>query len=122
MHSFICKSVRGSLVPEQSNKIKFLQKLLNSYEQLDKKFKVTIEVIDKNLNESQLSLYNAFIIKASQHFGNTFKDMEEILFRFFPIDIDTNKPKFVVKWTTAELNTFIQQASALLAEQGFKFE
>ncbi len=120
MHIFICKSVRGKIVPEQSNKVAFMQKLLNRYEELDKKFKVTFELIEKNINEQQINLYNAFIVKASNHFGTHFSEMEKILFHLFPIEDNVKQP--ISKWTTRELDTFINQASALLAEQGFKFE
>jgi hypothetical protein len=120
MHQFICKYVKGKIVPIQENKLKRLERLLNSYGELDKKFKVTIEIIEKNINEQQISLYNAFIIKAANHFGNTFNEMEIILKRFWP-RYDMNTIKALNKWTTKELDTFINQASALLAEQGFKF-
>lgn len=121
MHQFHCQSINGNIVPLQQNKIDLLQKLLKSYEDLNMKFKLTIEVVDKNLNEQQIGLYKAFIIKSSNHFGNTYKEMEEILFRFFPIDINSNKRKPVDKWTSQELTSFIDNASALLAEHGFVF-
>lgn len=79
MHQFICKAQGGNIVPLEQNKRNLLNKVLRSYEELDMKFKVTIEVIVKNINEQQISLYNAFIIKASDHFGNTFIEMENIL-------------------------------------------
>ena len=124
MHQFICKSVKGTIVPVQENKVKLLNKLLNSYDEFDMKFKVTIEVIVKNINEQQISLYNAFILKAADHFGNTFIEMELILLHFHPRQLNPSgkwtKPLY--KWTTKELDHFISQASALLAEQGFKFE
>ena len=121
MHQFICKSVKGTIVPIQPNKLKLLKKLLNSYGELNKKFKVTIEIIEKNINEQQISLYNAFIIKAAEHFGNSFREMELLLYLYYPID-NINGIKDISKWTTKDLDNFINQASALLAEQGFKFE
>lgn len=115
MHQFICKVIEGKIVPLQSSKVDLLNKVLNTYEDLHKTFKLTIEYIEKNINEQQLSLYNAFIVKASNHFGNSFAEMEDILERFYPKDI------IVSKWTTPELNKFIDEATALLAEQGFSF-
>lgn len=124
MHQFICKVVGGKIVPLQTNKSNLLNKLLNSYEQTDMKLKLTIEVVEKNINEQQISLYKAFIIKASEYFGVGFDDMEKMLFHLFPKGVYNNgtvleKPNS--KWTTKELDNFINQASALLAEQGFEF-
>ncbi len=124
MHQFICKAVGGKIVPLQQSKVDLLKKILLTYEDFDKKFKVTIEYIEKNLNEQQISLYNAFILKASSHFGNTFQEMENLLFRFKPHSIDELGGKFITpinKWTSKELTRFIDEATALLAEQGFSF-
>jgi len=121
MHQFICKAVGRKIVPLQQSKLNLLNKLLDSYSDTDKCFKLTIEIVEKNINEQQISLYKAFIIKASEYFGNTYHEMEIILRRFNPIyNIDDYKP--INLWTTKELDTFINQATALLAEQGFKFE
>lgn len=101
-----------------------MQKVLKGYEDLDKKFKVTFELIEKNLNEHQISLYNAFILKASNHFGNSFQEMENLLYRFKPYSIDELGGKFatpISKWTSKELTQFIDEATALLAKQGFSF-
>ena len=124
MHQFICKAVGGKIVPLQPNKISLLEKLLKSYQDLNMKFKVTIEVIEKDINSQQFGLYNAFILKASKHFGNTFEEMELLLKRFHPIfnNGTTTYKKPVKKWNTRELNDFLEQASALLAEHGFIFE
>lgn len=122
MHHFICKAQEGNIVPLEHNKEKFLRKLLDSYQDLNKKFKVTIEIIEKPISSEQTSLYNAFIIKASNHFGNTFIEMEKILMRFHPLNsFHSRDYKSVSKWTSQELDNFINQASALLAEHGFKF-
>lgn len=129
MHQFICKAVEGKIVPLQPSKIDLLNKILNRYESLDKKFKITIESIEKNVNQSQISLYTAFIVKAANHFGNSYNEMENILKRFHPMnspqgrdsnEIDYYKP--INKWTSKELTQFIDEASALLAEQGFIFK
>lgn len=123
MNQFICRSEQGSIVPVQLSKKKLLKKLLDSYEERELTFKVTVEVIVKNINEQQKSLYNAFIIKASEHFGVSFKKMEEMLTRFYPEeDIFGQvhkKPKSI--WSTKELNDFIDKASSVLSEQGFHF-
>lgn len=122
MHQFHCKAVGGKIVPLQSNKSKLLEKLLDSYEELNMKFKVTIQVIEKNINSDQVSLYKGFILKASNHFGNTYEEMEAILKRFWPLNsFHARDYKSIEKWTTAELNLFIEQSSALLAEHGFTF-
>lgn len=120
MHQFICKVVGGKIVPLQHNKEKLLKTLLADYERLGMKLKLTVEVIEKNINEQQISLYKAFIIKASNHFGNTFREMEIILIRFYPINSEGYKIS-LNKWTPKQLNDFIDKASALLTEQGFKF-
>lgn len=119
MHQFICKSVGGIIVPLQKSKIDLLKKVLFTYEDLNKKFKVTIEYIEKNVNESQISLYNAFMLKASTHFGNSFQEMEILLSAFVPKEAGWTKP--INKWTSKELTQFIDEASAVLAEQGFSF-
>lgn len=125
MHQFICKSVEGTIVPTQENKLKLLKKILDSYSSNGKSFKLTIESYEKNINEQQISLYNAFILKAADHFGNTFQEMEYILKRFWPKKFNsiygTDTYKGVDYWNTKELDDFINQSSALLAEQGFKF-
>ena len=123
MNQFICNSVKGKIVPVQINKEQLLNKLLNSYEELGMKFKLTIEVIEKNINREQISLYNAFIIQASKHFGNTFEEMEFLLMRFHPIaqGEDKKHKKPLKRWNTNDLNSFIDKASALLSEQGFQF-
>lgn len=125
MHQFICKAQEGRIVPLEQNKVEFLYKLLNSYQDLNKKFKVTIELIEKNINENQVSLYMVFVMKASKHFGNTYEEMREILKAFHPIcqdGLDVGKPKPVYKWTSSELQEFLDKASALLSEYGFKFD
>ena len=125
MHQIICKSLQRKIVPVREEKIALLNKLLDSYESLDKTFKLTIEVIEKNINEHQQSLYRAFIIKASNHFGNTYQEMESILGRFRPVVSSSGGVKAFYKpvpsWNSKELDRFINQASVLLAEQGFIF-
>jgi hypothetical protein len=122
MHKFICNTVGGKIVPQRTSKRLFFQKLLDSYESLNKSYMVTIEIIEKDINEQQVGLYNAFISKASQHFGNTFTEMQNILSVFHPLMIDTFGHKPISSWSTKELSDFLEQASSLLSEQGFKFE
>jgi len=123
MHKFICNSVGGRIVPQRTSKQQFFRKLLDSYESLNKKFVVTIEIIEKDINKHQISLYNAFVLKASNHFGNSFVEMQNLLVVFHPPIIDDGlaQPKPVTDWSTKELNGFINEASAHLAEQGFSF-
>ena len=123
MHKFICTSVGGKIVPQRTSKQPFFLKLLGSYESLNKKFLVTIQVLEKEINEQQITLYNAFILRAADHFGNSFVEMQNLLVIFHPPDIHDGlaKPKPVTNWTTSELNIFIHEASAHLAEQGFIF-
>lgn len=122
MHQFISKAQRGSIVPVEHNKQKLFLKLLKSYEELNMKFKVTIEVLSKDINQSQVSLYNAFIIKASENFGSSFQDMAVALLQLQPKDINGNF-KDISKWNTSELQDFIDKANALLleADSDFKF-
>ena len=119
MDIFICKTVEGKIVPQQSlQKVQFFNKLINSYGQLDKAYKVTIELVEKNINESQKSLYKAFILKVSEHLGYSYKNTEDLLLN--EDSIKNVKPFH--KWTTKDLNEFIDKSSALLAEYGFNFE
>ena len=120
MHQFICNSQEGNIVPLEKNKRIFFKKLLNSYQELNKNFKVTIELISKDINEQQYSLYKAYILKASEHFGNGFYEMARLLERFHPLGINS-EPKNPKKWSTHELNDFIDKSSALLSEHGFQF-
>lgn len=124
MHHFICKAVQGNIVPEQSNKIGLFKKLINSYEEQNIRFKVTIEIPQKKINENQEGLYNAFILTASSHFGNTFQQMEIALKRFYPLNsFHARDYKPIDKWTSKELTDFIDKASACLleADSDFKF-
>jgi len=122
MHQFVCKSIRGVITPNSFLKEKLFHKLLKSYEDLGMNFKVTIELTSKNINESQVQLYNAFIIRASEHFGNTFAEMATILETLHPINIG-GEVKPIEKWSSLDLDTFINQANVLLldASSDFKF-
>lgn len=124
MHSFICKTQQGKIVPVESNKERFFNKLINSYGELDKKYKVSIELIEKNVNEEQQRLYKAFILKVASHFGNDFKTTQDMLKRYFPKSMDdigwNDKP--LNQWTSEDLNVFIHQSCEFLAEYGFQFE
>jgi len=123
MYQFIVKIKSGKFIPTLDKQKKILDKILNYYEHNQTSLKVTIEIVEKNINESQISLYKAFVIKASNHFGNTFKEMQMILENFHPMVETPNslQPKSFEKWTSKELDTFINQATAFLAEYGFNF-
>jgi len=103
------------LTPLSSQQEKLLQKLLLKYEEDNVTVKVTYEIVVKNINEQQKSLYKAFIIKAADHFGDTFNGMENKLKRFMPED------KNLSKWSTKELDDFINKSTFFLAEFGFHF-
>tara|TARA_R110000772_G_scaffold19922_7_gene55416 strand:+ start:77 stop:445 length:369 start_codon:yes stop_codon:yes gene_type:complete len=122
MHLFIAKSDKGIIVPVEENKLIFWNKLLGDYEKQDMCFKVTIELVGKNINQAQEKLYNAFIIRASEHYGNSFYEMETMLHILKPMDI--NKRAIPVeRWSTTQLNAFIDKANSLLLEvdSTFKF-
>jgi len=88
------------------------------------KYIITIENVTKNINESQESLYRAFIYKSADHFGNSFQEMENILKRFHPLNsFYTKDSKPVSRWNSKDLENFINQANALLldADSDFKF-
>lgn len=121
MHQFKCKAQGGNIVPLEHNKEKLLSKLLKYYEDDNKVFKITLEIVEKRISNDQISVYNAFVIKSSEHFGNTFKEMEKLLFHFYPISIDTNEPIPVRLWSKGHLDKFISQATAHLSQFGFKF-
>ncbi len=122
MHIFICSSVGGHIVPQQTNKQLLFKKLIDTYGKNNHTYKVTIEKLERNINEAQTKLYKAFIVKASLHFGNTYTEMQNMLSRFHPIDITTDTHKPISEWTSKEVNNFIDQASVLLAEHGFHFK
>ncbi len=77
-------------------------------------FKLSIEPIQKNINEQQESLYKAFILKAANHFGNTFPEMENILRNLMP-----EGPR--ERWSTNQLDDFITKSTAYLGQHGFHF-
>lgn len=116
MHSFICKTDGDHIIPIGSSKQSLLDKLKKDYKDRDIIFKVTIQIVEKNLNKEQVKLYKAFILKAADHFGNDFGEMQSLLKRFFP---DEDLP--VERWNTKELDTFITKSTAFLAEHGFHF-
>lgn len=122
MRSFICKVQGGRIVPLVPSQDRMYKKLLNDAQQWDKTIIVTIEEPQKILTPKQVKFYQAYIIKASQYIGITYKEMEKELFRFFPRDVEQNKPKAVTEWTTKELEQFMQTADVVLGQLGFKFE
>lgn len=126
MHKFLVKVVSGKIVPVQPSKKNLIDKMLRDYEALDKKFYVTFEEVSKDLNESQVGLYRAFIVRASDYFGNTYSEMEDMLKRYHPMrftiaSMGTTDTVPIDKWSSEDLDRFINQASALLSPHGFKF-
>lgn len=123
MHQFNVKSIRGVISPVNDSKKKFFDKLLKSFENENITFKITIENVSKNINEEQIALYKAFILKAADHFGVDYKEMEEMLDRFKPkikgLGFDCPKP--VLRWNNKELDSFINKSTAFLADFGFNF-
>jgi|GEM_PF-4750811 len=114
MHQFICKTQSGVITPTEYNKEAFLKKVLKYYEDANITFKLQIEPIEKNINENQDKLYKVFILKAADHFGNSFGEMQTLLQQFMP-----EAPR--ERWSSKELNDFINKSSSHLAEFGFQF-
>lgn len=84
---------------------------------------VTIQIIEKDINSQQIGLYRAFVIKAADHFGNTYKEMEDILKRFYPSNSFHPKDyKPIEKWSSHELDDFISKATSFLGQHGFVFK
>lgn len=122
MHLFIAKFFKGRILPVEEKKLVFWNKLLKDYEDKDMCFKVTIEVVGKNINGAQKSLYNAFIYRASDHFGNSFNDMKIMLHILEPRD-PTGILVPIERWSTDQLNRFIDEANVMLLgiSSDFKF-
>jgi translation initiation factor 2 alpha subunit (eIF-2alpha) len=114
MHQFFCEVDGNDFVPIDSKKRELLNKIKKDYKNRNMTVKVTLEIVQKQINTEQEKLYKAFILKAADHFGTDFLYMANLLIGFAP-----DKP--TSRWTTAELNKFIDQASAHLAEFGFHF-
>lgn len=114
MHQFICKAQSGESIPTELNKQKLLKKILKFYEEANITYKLQIEPIEKNINESQQALYKAFILKAADHFGTSFPEMEVLLQNLMP-----EGPR--ERWSTNQLNDFINKSGSYLSEHGFQF-
>lgn len=123
MHIFICEAKGGSIKPTTLAKQKFLLKLLDSYEEQNMRFKITIENISKDLNEAQMSLYKALVLKVSDYAGTTYSETEDDLRQFFPIDVlsDNNTYLPVAKWSSADLDNFISKVISCIDDDNFKF-
>jgi hypothetical protein len=120
MHQFICKVKGGVITPLSPFQVKLLNKILDTYETQNKTIKVSFEFIDKNINEAQHKLYKAFVLKAADHFGNIYPEMQDILKVFYPEDVNGEKIP-VDRWSSEQLNLFITKSTAYLAEHGFNF-
>lgn len=126
MHKFLVKVVSGKIVPVQPSKDKLLNKMLKDYEALNKKFYITLEDVQKDINQNQTALYRAYIIKSAEYFGYTYHEMEKVLKELIhPINIESNDPDYltipVERWSSAQLDNFLNQANSVLSEHGFKF-
>lgn len=123
MFRFIAKASKGKIKPLKPSNEKTLEKILSESESLNKKLIITIEYVEKKVNNSQISLYRAFIIKSSEAYGCTYSHMENLLKQFHPKeeDLKTNIP--IEKWTSKQLDSFINQASEVLSSnnENFKF-
>lgn len=119
-HLFTCKAKSGQLVPTSLAKEQLLKKLLDHYERVGTTFTIKIEEELPNINGQQEKLYKAFVLKAASHFGSNFGDMQKTLYPFFPTD-EFGEKIMPQRWSTPQLNTFIDQASAKLVEFGFHF-
>jgi 5'(3')-deoxyribonucleotidase len=123
MHQFICKVKDRKLVPINSKKVKLLNDMISDYERLGMTVKITLETsAGSNINISQISLYKVFILNAADHFGNSFKEMEDILKHFHPLN-SFGDVVLVDNWKNKDLDDFINKANALLldADSDFKF-
>jgi len=122
MRSFICKVQGGKIVPLVPSQERTFKKILNDAETYNRTLIFSIEEVEKTLTPKQIKMYQAYIVKASEHFGSTFIEMEKELFRFFPVDVEAKTKKSVEKWTTAELEQFIISCNKKLGEFGFQFK
>lgn len=120
MHSFNVKIRGRKLVATDSTKQNFLDRLLDDYDNRQITLKVSIEIPEKHINQNQWKLYKAFILKAANHFGTDFEEMHHILKNLRPVDFAGN-PVEISRWTSKQLNDFIDQASSYLAQYGFNF-
>lgn len=114
MHQFKCKVVGGRLVPTSPMKQNMLKRMLSSYEAQGKIITLTLEEASKNISAEQQKLYKAFIVKAANHFGNDYHEMEQLLEIYKP-----DKP--MQRWTSEDLDLFIHKSTALLGQYGFHF-
>jgi hypothetical protein len=123
MHIFKCiVDQTENLTPSDSSKLKLWNKLIDHYRRSEEIITVTLEVKSKVINSNQEGLYRAFIIKAADHFGNDFSEMQPMLMQFWPLDmLNSRIPKTPDRWTADDLNSFIDRATAHLAPFGFHF-
>jgi EAL domain-containing protein (putative c-di-GMP-specific phosphodiesterase class I) len=121
MHKFLVKVIQGNISPVLLSKKQVFDKILKHYQDSGKSFTITIEEQTKDLSTEQIRLYNAFFVKAADNYGCSFSEMESLLQRYMPIDQLTGNYLPKEKWSTTQLGNFINQATALLSEQGFNF-
>lgn len=124
MYRFRSKSKQGLISPVNDSKRRLFKKLLKHYEDNDITFEVIIQEKRRSINESQVGLYRAFIAKSADEFGVSFGEMEDILKPFYPTVLDHNDNEIYVpvsNWTNYQLDSFIDKATATMADHGFKF-
>ncbi len=120
MHKFICKAQSGTPVPTEHNKRRLFEKIMKDAEERNITFTITYDLPSKDINDEQEKLYKAFILKAANHFGTDFTDMQRTLKVFFPEDF-YGDPIHISRWSSQQLDDFITRATAHLAEFGFHF-
>ena len=125
MHKFNVEIRGRKLFATDPSKQDFLDRLQDDYENRKIVVQVSFEIPLKDINADQERLYRAFIVKAADHFGNEFGEMQQMLMQFWPIQpsgiMNYMERKPVSKWTSKDLDDFINKSSAHLAQFGFHF-
>ena len=80
MIQFLCDSEGGKITPLLASKRKLFNDILDDLQNEGRTFVVEIKVHYKKVNDRQLGLYKALIVKSSEHAGMTFSEMEEELY------------------------------------------
>ena len=70
-----------------------------------------------------MSVYKAFIVKAANHCGYNYSEMEDVFRKFYPIDVTDDNQKYleVSQWNSSELDQFIAKATYEIGDNNFKF-
>jgi hypothetical protein len=122
MSQFICKvDKEGNFVPLLSQHKERLERMIGHYSMTGKSVVITIEPVEKDISEAQQHLYKAFILSVADYFGVSFNEAVSYIEHLSPHDVKGNLNIDYTSWKHRELQTFIDKASAFLAEYGFKF-